>query len=207
MKIILVENADVSRVTTKLESIGDTLDVKSPKGMDSDGWDVFEGLLVAYEDVLCSSKAHRVIRAWDRLEMLARWPVLISSFAGLEMTLKGIIQKASGKKTKGHSLATLHDSLPPPYKKRVCEAAAKWLASPGAFKRAPGMNLTEVLKAWDPERRKQWFYLPLEKEVNGQSMWDPGLVRDLWGIVLNCWAQEDKLEHIVSHHKVELPNY
>lgn len=207
MKIILVENADVSRVTTKLESIGDTLDVKSPKGMDSDEWSVFEGLLVAYEDVLCSSKAHRVIRAWDRLEMLARWPVLISSFAGLEMTLKGIILKASGKKMEGHCLATLYDSLPKPYKKRVCEAAAKWLASPMASTKAPGRNLEEVLKAWSKKRRTQWFYLPLEKRLDRGSMWDPGLVRELWGIVLNCWAQVDGLEHIVSHHNVELPNY
>ena len=170
-------------------------------------WDVFEALLVVYDDVLRSSKAHRVIRAWDKLPLLSRWPVLISSFAGLEMTIKGIIRDAGGEVRANHDLLTHYEKLPPRYRDRVCAAATKWLASPMASTKAPGRNLEEVLKVWSAKRRTQWFYLPLEKRLDRGSMWDPGLVRELWGIVLNCWAQVDGLEHIVSHHKVELPNY
>lgn len=164
-------------------------------------WDTFEGLLVVYDDVVRSSKAHRTIWPWRKLPLLSRWTVLISAFAGLEMTFKGIYGEGYPKSgPDAHSLHPLFQSLPEPYRARISETASKWLEKTNT-------SFEDLLRGLDWEQRKDWFYLPLEKRWDLGSMWNPGHVLELWGIVLRCWAEIDGRMAIVDYHKIVLPNY
>ena len=206
-RILLVAKADLSEVTSTLKAFGNTLDTGDNQGANliqqafRGEWTTFEGLLVAYDDVVQSSKAHRTIRAWQKLPLLANWPVLISAFAGLEMTFKGIRLEEEGSYDKNeHSLYPLFQSLPEQHQDRIRAAASKWLEKSST-------SLEDLLRSWNRERRIKWFYLPLEKKWDMGSMWNPGHVLSLWGIALKCWAQVDGYEDIVRHLNIDLPDY
>lgn len=135
------------------------------------------------------------------MPLLNRWAVLISAFAGLEMTFKGIRLDKEGCYDKNeHSLYPLFQSLPEQYRDRIQDAASKWLEKSNT-------NLEDLLRSWDSKQRIDWFYLPLEKEWDSVSIWDSGHVLALWGIALRCWAEIDNHMAVVLYHNIDLPNY